>query len=391
MKKICKILLIMMLLTGCSNYRELNELGLIVAMGIDPAKNMENGYRVTFQVINPSQLSPTGSTSGLPITNYTVESNTLVDAYRIASNIIPRENDVSHLSLVVISESLARKGLKLLLDPFVRGKQTRTTFPVFIARGDSAENILGVVEPLESNPTKSIKSTSENNQTMYGLAKITPIHEAISSISSEGKELLLTGIQLNKELTSSNQTDNLNNIKPALIEVSGLAIFKKDKLVGWYDGELARTAHLILSEVESSSFLVPCGEGDHITFTAKRSNSKINTVLKPTPTLRVDVGLTNEISETSCYLDFSNAQVLDRVEKDLEKKIKEEIENTIKISQDQGTDVFGFGNKLNKENPNYWKKHKKEWDSIYSDAKIEVHVNATLIDSGLSSKPYQIR
>jgi spore germination protein KC len=56
MKKIHSILIFIILLTGCSNYSELNQLGLIIAMGIDDSKDIDNGYRVTFQVINPSQF-----------------------------------------------------------------------------------------------------------------------------------------------------------------------------------------------------------------------------------------------------------------------------------------------------------------------------------------------
>jgi spore germination protein KC len=71
MKKLVTLLFILILITGCSNYRELNQLGLVIAMGIDVSQDIDNGYRVTFQVINPSQLSPTGAPTGIPVSNYT--------------------------------------------------------------------------------------------------------------------------------------------------------------------------------------------------------------------------------------------------------------------------------------------------------------------------------
>lgn len=388
MKRLINLLFILMVIPGCSNYRELNQLGLVIAMGIDVPKDIKNGYRVTFQVINPSQLSPTGSPTGIPVSNYTAEAETLVDAYRRASVIIPRENDVTHLSLVVISEELARKGTDLVFDAFERGKQAKTTFPVFIARGTSAENVLGVVEPLESNPTKSVRSTSENNQKFYGISKTIPSHEVIATLSSEGKDLLLPGIKLNKKLTSKNQTDNLNNIKPSVIEVSGLALFKKDKLVGWYDGEMARNAHLVLSEIESTAFQIPCGN-KYMTLISKRSRSNIKTLLKPIPTLQVNIAINTEISEINCNKDLTNTKVLADIEKNLEKEIKRQVHQTIQTSQDSGTDVFGFGTKLSKENPQYWKKHKKEWNTIFSKAKVEVNVNASINDPGLVTDPYE--
>ncbi|MEH6995283.1 Ger(x)C family spore germination protein [Neobacillus drentensis] len=388
MRKLVTLLFILMLIPGCSNYRELNQLGLIIAMGIDVSQDMENGYRVTFQVINPSQLSPTGVSTGIPVSNYTAEAETLVDAYRRASIIIPRNNDVSHLSLVVISEELARKGTGLVFDAFERGKQAKSTFPVFIARGTSAENVLGVVEPLESNPTKSVRSTSENNQKIYGISKTTPLHEVIATLSSEGKDLLLTGIKLNKKLTSKNQNQNLNNIKPSVIEVSGLAIFKKDKLVSWYDEEMARNAHLILSEIDTTSFPIPCKK-KKMTLITKRSKGSIKTLLKPIPTLQVNIAINTEISEMNCTKDLTDTKVLTDIEKDLEKEIIRQVQRTIQISQGTGTDVFGFGSTLSKENPRYWKKHKKEWNTIFSKAKVEVNVKASINDSGLVTNPYE--
>jgi spore germination protein KC len=391
MKKIYIMLLSMMLLSGCSNYSELNELGLIIAMGIDHSQEIDNGYRVTFQVINPSQLSTTGTSTGIPVINYVVDAKTIYEAFRMSSIIIPRENNVTHLSLLVISEEVARDGLDLVFDVFERGENVRTNISAFIARGSTAEDMLGVIEPLESKPTKSIISTSENNQKLYGTAKIMPIYEIISSLSSEGTNLLMTGIKLNKDLISSNQSINLQNIEPSVVEISGLAIFNKDKLVTWYDREMARTAQLILSEVESTSFPVSCDENKQITFMTKGSKSTIKTVLKPNPTIQVNVTLNSEIGETSCNLDISKTKVLKKLESDLEKEIISQIKQTIQIAQDAGSDVFGFGNKLSRENPEYWKKHKKEWNKIFKNADVDVNVNTTISNSGLLTDPYKLK
>ncbi|MRX56452.1 Ger(x)C family spore germination protein [Bacillus idriensis] len=388
MKKLFTLVLCMMLLMGCSNYRELNEVGLIIAMGIDKSLKNNDGYRVTYQVINPSQISGDTST-GIPVSNYSIEARSLFEAYTMASAIIPRENTVSHLGVIIISEAVARDGLNLMFDGLERGETARTYMPVFIARGSTAENVLGVVEPIESNPTKSIISTSENNQKLYAISKVTPVHEVISALSSEGTDLLLTGVKLNKELSSKNQNDNLQDIKPTIIEVNGLAIFNKDKLVDWLDGELARTAHLILSEVAITSFPLLCDTDKYITLVIKKSKSTLQTVLDPRPTLKVTITLNGDIGETNCNININNIKVLNNLEEKLKKEVQSQVKKTIQISQDAGTDVFGFGNNLSKENPQYWKKHKKEWNKIFTSAEIDVQVNASISDSGLLTNPYE--
>ncbi|WP_175638634.1 Ger(x)C family spore germination protein [Metabacillus schmidteae] len=171
MKKLIIPLLIITTLTSCSNYKDLNEIGVITSLGIDKPIEHEKGYRLTFQVVNPNSFSNnSSSTTGLPLINYTMEGETLIDAYRKSSTIIPRENVVSHLSLVVISEEQARDGIYTIFDSFERGKQARPNMPVYISRETSAELLLSLIEPIESNPSKSIISTSENNKVMYGIS-----------------------------------------------------------------------------------------------------------------------------------------------------------------------------------------------------------------------------
>ncbi|MCI4621159.1 Ger(x)C family spore germination protein [Priestia megaterium] len=119
-------------------------------MGIDENKNSEQPYKVTYQVINPSGLSQGSSSGGqgLPVINYTVTAKTLVEALKKASVVIPREHITSHLSLIVVGEKLARSDLSSLFDALDRGKQARTSIPVFIARDGTAEKLLGVIEPI---------------------------------------------------------------------------------------------------------------------------------------------------------------------------------------------------------------------------------------------------
>ncbi|MDF2036131.1 Ger(x)C family spore germination protein [Cytobacillus oceanisediminis] len=390
MRKALSVLLIIGLLSGCSNYKELNDVGLIIAIGIDLPKERDSGYRVTYQVINPNYFSKNSSGSSLPVINYTVEAETFIEAYRMATVIIPRENRVTHLSLIVIGEALAREGLGLIFDVFERG-ESRSTFPVFIARESTAEEILGVVEPLESNPTKSIISTSENNQKLYAISRVTPIYRAISLLSSEGQNLMLSGVKLSNPLKSENQTENLQNIKPSIVEVTGLAMFKNDQLAGWFDGKFARTAHLINSAVESTSFPLACKGKKHITITTKGLKSAIKTELKPKPTLVVDTKIRGYIAELECYIKIGNEEEIKKLEKKLKEEAESQIRQTIKMAQDMETDVFGFGKNLSKDNPKYWKKHKKEWSTLFSNADIEVNVETKISNSGLLTDPYKLR
>ncbi|WP_438825729.1 hypothetical protein [Niallia taxi] len=44
------------LLSGCWNERELNELAIVMAMGVDKMEKTNN-YQVAFQVVNPGAIA----------------------------------------------------------------------------------------------------------------------------------------------------------------------------------------------------------------------------------------------------------------------------------------------------------------------------------------------
>ncbi len=396
MKKIL-LSLICLLLSSCSNYRELNNLAAIISIGVDKGK--EDGYRVTFQVVNPGQLTKIGGNSpGLPLINYPVEGETLNDAYRKSSAIIPREIITSHLSLLIIGEEQAREGIYPLLDSFERAKQTRSSVLVFISRGMSAEEVLEVVEPIESNPTKSMISTTENNKKMYGIGDLIPIYELVHLFSSEGKDPIITGISHSKPKEGESQSQNLEKMTPSVIEVNGVGLFKNDRLVRWLDGEQARTAQMILSESKSTTFPFSCSQIDSgsnkekLTLTTRGISSTLTTKVKNSEILlTIDIVLPADVSDFNCNMDLEDPKTIERLEETLEEEVKSQMNQVMETVQKEQTDVFGFGEKLSKSNPKYWEKHKKEWDDLFSKASFSININSKISNTGMRTNTFEMK
>ena len=387
-----RIAAICLLISGCSNYRELNELGVIIGMGIDHNDDPDNPYKVTYQVINPSGLAQTSTSGGkgLAVINYTVSAKTLVDAYAKASAIIPRENNISHLSVIIIGEELARNGLDLLFDAIERGKNQRVSIPVFIARGNTAEYLLGVIEPLEITPGKNIVSTTKSEQSDYGSTNEVLVYDTISALMSEGKDVSLPGISIRNDSKKAKQISNFESTSPAYIEAKGLALFRKGKMVRWLDGETARAAQFVTSDINRTDVVIPCSEKGIVTITAIRVKSKMETKIHhEKPVVQTNLNVMGEMMETSCDLDMSNPKLLKEFERKMENELKKQIKRTISIAQKEKSDIFGFGDALSRTNPDYWRLHKKNWDNLFSDANISMKVNVDIINSGMRIEPYK--
>jgi len=383
---------ICLLISGCSNYRELNELGVIIGMGIDHNDDPENPYKVTYQVINPSGLAQTSTSGGkgLAVINYTVTAKTLVEAFSKASAVIPRENNISHLSLIIIGEELARNGLDLLFDTIDRGKNQRVSVPVFISRGKTAEYMLGVIEPLEITPGKNIISTTKSEQIDYGSTNNVLLYETISALMSEGKYVSLPGISIRNDSKDAKQISNFETTSPAYIEAKGMAIFRKGKLVRWLDGETARAVQFVTSDINRTDVVIPCSDTGNATITVIRAKSKMKTKINhEKPVIHTHMNVMGEMMQTSCDLDMSDPKLLKEYERKMETELKKQLKRTIRITQKEKTDVFGFGEALSRTNPDYWHKHKKNWDDLFSEAEISMKVNVDIINSGMRMEPYK--
>ncbi|WP_249597886.1 Ger(x)C family spore germination protein [Peribacillus frigoritolerans] len=382
---------IFLLISGCSNYRELNELGVIIAMGVDQNDDPKQPYQVTYQVINPSGLSQTSTSGGqsLAVINYTITGKTILETLGKSASVIPRENNTTHLSLIIIGEKLARNNLDLVFDGLDRGKYSRGSIPIFIARGKTAKDVLGVIEPLETTPGKNIISTTQNNQKLYGSSSEVLAYEIISSLLSEGKEASLPGISISNDSQKGKQTENLETTNPTTIKVKGLAIFRKGKLVRWLDGETARAAQFVTSKVKNTPVVLPCERGNVTINTIGVKSKMLTAIHHEEPVIHTDINVIGELLETSCEINLSDPRVLKKFEKKMENVLKKQIKRTISITQKEKSDIFGFGDALSRTNPVYWRQNKKNWDNLYSDAQVSLKVHVNIINSGLRMEPYE--
>lgn len=312
-----------------------------------------------------------------------------METFGKSASVIPRENNTTHLSLIIIGEKLARKDLDLIFDGLDRGKYSRVSIPIFIARGKTAKDVLGVIEPLEITPGKNIISTTQNNQKLYGSSSEVLAYEIISSLLSEGKDASLPGISISNTSQKGKLTGNLETTNPTTIKVKGLAVFRKGKLVRWLDGETARAAQFVTSKVKNTPVVLPCERGNVTINTIGVKSKMLTEIHHEKPVIHTDINVMGELLETSCELNLSDPRVLKKFEKKMENELKKQIKRTISITQKEKSDIFGFGDALSRTNPVYWRQNKKNWDNLYSDAQISLKVHVEIINSGLLMEPYE--
>ncbi|HTG69146.1 MAG TPA: Ger(x)C family spore germination protein [Candidatus Udaeobacter sp.] len=389
------MLLSAVLVSGCWDRSELQDLNLVSAIGIDAGgDDVENRYLVTVQIVNVGKIAAQGQggkTEGTPVTIFSDTGSTIGEAFRKISPKTPNQLFFPHVQLMMIGEELARnKGIQDLFDWLERDSQFRNLFPILIVRNNTAKNALQITTSLEAIPSANIVSRLKTQKENWGEYANIRADQVIQQLGGEG--VYISGIQITGDPEKGNSLKNVNQISPqTAMEIKGLAIFKKGKLIRWLNGKEARGTLRINNELSTTIVNLNCEKKKMgIAVDVSGSKAKIVAEIKnDKPIFHIRVRSEGHISEVHCPIDLSKHKTIEMLQEQLAKEIKEEIMMSIKAAQEQNNDIFRFGEYINRVDQKLWKKMKKEWnEEIFPETEVNVNVKALIRRTGLKTKPY---
>ncbi|WP_221566595.1 Ger(x)C family spore germination protein [Alkalihalobacillus sp. TS-13] len=376
------IFLLLNLLTGCWNRRELNELAITVAMAVDKS---DEEYVVSTQVVNPGQVAAKqGGGQKSPVTLYQEKGDTVFEAIRRMTTGTARKLYFPHLRILVISEELAEEGIGETLDFISRDHELRTDFYIIIAKDTKAENVLKVTTGLEDIPANKLFTSLETSEKSWAPSVAITLDELTAEIVSEGIHPNLTGVHVigeNKKV--GEMMENVQGIDADVkLKYGGMAVFKDDKLIGWLNEKESKAVSYVQGKVKSTIGEVSCPEGKgkvgvEVTRTKVDLKGKVE---DGSPKGTVKIQVEGNVGDVQCKkLDLTKTKTIDELEKKSEKQIKEIIESAIATAKEEfEVDLFGFGEAIHRSNPDYWKKAKKNWDERFTDMPIEVKADVKI-------------
>ncbi|MGE7764005.1 Ger(x)C family spore germination protein [Peribacillus sp. NPDC096540] len=380
------IMLIVFLLftTGCWNRRELNELAITLAIGLDSTKDGQ--YLVTAQVVNPGELATGkggGGSGGSPTIIYQAKGETVFEAFRKMTKESPRKIYPSHLRILVIGESLAKKGIGKPLDILSRDWELRSDFFIIVAKGMKAEEILKVPTSLEKIPANQIFDALEVSANVWSATSFIQLDELIQDIVSEGKQPVLTGIQadIKGDEETSLSKHNVEMIDPpARLNFHNLAAFNDDKLVGWLNEKQSKTFNVITNKEKSTVVNLPCPKGGKAVYEVKSSKTEMKGKIKNgKPEIDLNIRVEGTLGEVECPIDLTKTKTIEKLEKIYEKDAKKFFISSIKqVQENDKVDIFGFGEAIHRADPEAWKKLKKDWDKNFEHVPVNIKVQAKI-------------
>jgi spore germination protein KC len=391
-------LILCVLLVGCWSKRELTDLAIISAMGLD--LNDKGEYVSTLQVINPSNvaggLQGGGGSEGPPVTIYTATGDNIIEVNQSASTKLPRKRYYAHTNLLVIGEELARKeGIDTILDAFERNPEFRMAAVLIIAKEAKASDLLKVMTPVDKIPANKIIKNLRFTEEQRGEFFTVNLKNAIKDLTTTGKAPVITGFAVHGSPEQGKKLENIQDSDPeTTISASSLGIFKDGKLINWIEGKAARGTGWILDKVKNTGVSINwMNKKDAVVFQIIRQQTKsIPKLKKGEPHITIEVKAEGNIMELSVPSDLTDPLILLKMEEEIEKTIRNELLLAVEEAKNNKSDIFGFGEAIHQSYPKEWKKLKGDWHDVhFPELAVDVKVDAYIRRTGLRNNANELQ
>lgn len=372
------LLSIAVLLAGCWDRTEINDMAIVLASAIDKEEDL---VRLSIEVPLVGQLGGAkgggGGTGGGAL--FHVDSDTGVTVRDVDNKLqrrMARDLYFSHRRVIVIGEELARSGMKQVLDAIARVPENRLTSYLVISKG-SGNELLRVEPKLERFSAEAIREIIKTGS-LIGHS----IRDTAEKIGREGVDPVL----LYLEPVQSKQS----NSPSSEVQAAGYAQLKDDRMIDVYTGRIAQSINWIKNDIRPYITTVPIPDSDGLYVTFRITEGSTDVKIKPTgDTVHIHVKMNGRaiVQETMNYHMLDKPSILREFEVLLNKEIQAGMNDLIERIQKNGVDPGGFGVQLSRRWPNLWKrKYREGWRETLQASDIQVDSNVRILHVGQTTE-----
>lgn len=380
MKRIKFLILLLPLLSGCYNYRELNELGITTAVSID---YKDNNFYVIAEVINPIKQQDASSSNNSPFVNYNSSSSSLQDAFRKVVLESPRQLYAAQLEIIVLSEEVVNNHLEEVLEYFARDPEARTEIKIIVAKTEDSTKAITLQTLLTSLSSSNIIKSLDLQSKVLGMDYPVTLNELLNMYIDPYLEVVLPSMTLYGNYEIGDEKENITTSSPkAIVKIDGSTITKDNKILGYLDLEESKILNLINGKLKETIIKMNYYDG-YIIFEPNRIKVSRELDIKNN-IIKIDISGYSKTKEIQSNIDLKDPKEVEKLNKALNMELEKKITDTFNsIREKYDTDVFGFQELYYRTNYKYFKENCTNWyEDIYPKIKLEVKANVRLYEKG---------
>ncbi|QQZ59764.1 Ger(x)C family spore germination protein [Paenibacillus sonchi] len=376
--------------TGCWSSNEIEDLSMYTALTIDTGQPSQteqtfekeggsylkdNKITVTIEVVPKQSYGKSNKTSdtGAKAPNYVNISETGDSVLEILRQFAIRlDHPVigHHLKVIVISRQLLQEQrIQDLMDFVLRDNDIRPSSLILMSEGRAADTLK--TKYGDEIPAFHLRGMTRNrfrnNRIMKGI-----VTSELDALMYAKKSFVLQNIvEANQEL-----------------EFSGGGVIKGDtgRWIGNLDQQDIESIAWIKGEVKGGTLKTYNPDHQTVTYEIKSAKSKISAEVNKDhePEFHVSIESEGRLIEKWNNPGLpSKKEYLEKMQGVFKERLTEMIQSLMhKMQSEYKVEVAGFGERLNVEEPQEWKKLKDHWDETFSRTPVTFDIKLTITDYG---------
>jgi spore germination protein KC len=365
---------------GCWNAREVNDLAIITAAGIDRAEDGRIELSVKIYLTSPSG-SDGGQMSGQPDGDKgtsvvrSVTGINMADAASRLQKMISRKVFWGQTEVFLFGERMARAGLEEPMDFLIRHIASREQSLVFVSEG-TAKDVLLLSPPIERSVADALIAMAEQQTGLI----ITMKDFAQMLVGKSGAEVLPI-VRINSD----------RDKQAAFPYIEGAAVFKDGRMIGTMNEQATRGVMWLRNAVKQATVTIaPDESGGYISLHLLRSHTRlIPKIENGRWIMTVRITGQDDIVENTSALDLSEPDHIGTVEEEMERFVGERVRLALRQAQkEMKADIFQFADAFWRKYPKIWKANANRWDEIYPKVEVRLETDLRIARPGLVGKNF---
>ena len=360
-------------LTGCWNYEGLDQLDIVVGIGVDYDK--ENRlFNVSYDI---ADLAGAEKKDGISSKMIHAQGKTLADA---AAN--AKRNEANRLffgtaHVLVLNQQLVREmGILAITETLLREGEYRETMYVVISQEKTAAEILERPEEMSSIMSVTLLDIISEDKDVTGTSLDTQLYQVYNVLNSTRKSILLPVLR---------RVERGENIVP---DINGMAVIRGEMLVGFLSPEQSRYALFVEDKLDGGVITLslsdtPTNDLAMKIFSNKTKKSYTYEENKITVNIKTDTSVC--IVENQNSMDIMDKQITKQIEETAARMIEANIKSLVSTMQNEfNADVFGFGEMIYRKDQKLWNQLSPSWDEIYPTVEVEVSAKVEVMNTAFT-------
>ena len=366
MKRLLLLLLCVLLLTACWDYRGLNEQTIVVGMAVDMEENGD--FALTFEILDLN------ADDGGAFRSVLLEGRGVSLAEAIHNATISLHNNMyfGMLDVLIISREMAQEhGISALVYYMTRSQNARNSMHLVVAATDRAADLLRPADE-EGAHAQNILSTT--------LGENLSISERGGTTTTDPRALF--------EIFDALQTDGASFSMPVIREgegqdipfmLDGLAVFNGAQMIGAIEQTDMSAYLLATNNVHGRVFGADIG-GERLTIWMIESSPSLH-VRRQGESLHFYLDVSVEADVLSLPMGWQSYQSW--IEEGLRRELGEKLSDFIARMQTAGLDALGFSEIVRRRYPQFWAEKADDWVYHMQNSTVTVDVQVEIRNFGM--------